>query len=110
MDDFEGLSHDFYGGLLLTCGSAASDHAHVHEALNNGTLDLLESALLVAASRVRNINLLLDGLDLEVVCERHVAALHTFVRPLAEEFGLQREFGSVVVHNNFIKICVYHEN
>lgn len=79
VNDIEGLSHNFDGELLLTSGSSASDHAHGDETLNNRALDLLESALLVAASGVRNIDLLLDGLDLEVGCERHVTALHAFV-------------------------------
>ena len=66
VDEFQSLLDDLHGQLLLTVVSAARDHYHVNETLNNGALNFLEFALLVATGRVRNIDLLLDTLDLEV--------------------------------------------
>lgn len=66
MDELESLLDDLHGQLLLAVASAARDHDHVNETLNNGALNFLEFALLVATGRVRNIDLLFDALELEI--------------------------------------------
>ena len=67
MNQFHGLLDNFDSLLLFTVVPAGRGHEHACHALNNGALDLLESALLVAASSVRNEHLLAHGLHLEVV-------------------------------------------
>ena len=102
MNQFKCLLNDSDGVLLLTVGAAAGGHEHVDEALDNGALDLLELALLVAARGVGNVNLLLNSLDLEVTGETDVTGFDAIVGPLAEQLGLESEFGlSVVVLADF---------
>jgi len=96
-DQLEGLLNNFDSLLLLTVVGGRGGHEHASETLNNGALSLLESALLVAASGVGHKDLLTDGLHLEVVRKGVVRALHAFVRPLAEELGLNSEFDLVFV-------------
>lgn len=61
------LLDNSHSHLLLTVVARRRGHEHASEALDNGALSLLESALLVAASGVRHEYLLTDGFDLEVV-------------------------------------------
>ena len=67
MNQFHGLLDNFDSLLLFTVVPAGRGHEHARKALNNGALDLLEAALLVAASSVGNEHLLAHGLHLEVV-------------------------------------------
>ena len=67
MNQFHGLLDNFDSLLLFTVVPAGGGHEHASQALNNGALDLLKPALLVAASSVGNENLLAHGLHLEVV-------------------------------------------
>ena len=67
MNQFHGLLDNFDSLLLFTVVPGAGGHEHARHALNNGALDLLEAALLVAASSVGNEHLLAHGLHLEVV-------------------------------------------
>lgn len=69
VDKLKSLLDNLHGQLLLTVVSTTRDHYHVDETLNNWALNFLEFALLVATRGVRNINLLLDALDLEVGSE-----------------------------------------
>ena len=69
VDKLKSLLDNLHGQLLLTVVSTTRDHYHVDETLNNWALNFLEFALLVATGGVRNINLLLDALDLEVGSE-----------------------------------------
>jgi hypothetical protein len=52
---------------------------------------------LVAACGVRNVNLLLNSLDLEVTGETDVTAFDAFIRPLSEQLWLESEFWLTVV-------------
>ncbi len=93
VDELHSLLDDLHGQLLLAVVPTARDHDHVNETLNNGALNFLEFTLLVATGRVRNIDLLLDTLDLEVSRERHVAAFDALIGPLSEKLRFNCEFG-----------------
>ena len=69
VDQVHSLFHNSDCQLLFTVVTSSGGHQHVGETLNDWALHLLESSLLVAASSVRNINLLLGGLHLEVVSQ-----------------------------------------
>ena len=97
VNQFEGLLHNSDSHLLFTVVSALGGHEHANDALNNGALGLLEAALLVAASSVRDEHLLTDRRDLEIVGEGVIRALDTGVVPLSEQLGLDSEFGLAVV-------------
>lgn len=101
MNELHSLLDNPDSHLLFTVVSVSRDHQHVGEALHNGALSFFESTLLVAASGVRNKDLLFDGLYLEVVSKGHVGALNAFVRPLSEKFGLESEFRSSIVDDDF---------
>jgi hypothetical protein len=60
-------------------------------------LDLLELALLVAACGVRNVNLLLNSLDLEVTGETDVTGFDAVIGPLSEQLWFESEFWLSVV-------------
>ena len=83
--------------LLFTVVPSTGGHEHVGESLDEGALNLLEAPLLVAASSVRHVDLLLDGLDLAVAAQRHVTALDPFVGPLTKQLWLEGVVWSVVV-------------
>ena len=101
VDQFHSLLDNPDSQLLFTVVPVSRGHQHVGQALDNRALSLLESTLLVAASGVRNKDLLFDGLDLEVVSQGHIGALNSLVRPLSEQFGLESELGLAVVHDDF---------
>jgi len=108
VDELEGLLDDVDGVLLLTVGAATSDHDGVDEALNNRALDLLELALLVAASGVGDEDLLSNSFDLAIVDKGHVGAFNAFVGPLAEAFGFESEFGSVgIFDERFVAVYFF---
>ena len=67
MNQFHGLLHNFDSLLFFTVVPVAGSHEHAGHALHDGALGFLESALLVAAGRVGDKDLLARGLDLEVV-------------------------------------------
>ena len=79
MDKLKRVLHDSDGVLLLTVVPATRGHEHADETLDDGALDLLELALLVATSGVWNVNLLLNSLDLEVVSETDIGGFNTLV-------------------------------
>jgi len=79
MDQFKRVLNNSDGVLLLTVVSATRSHEHTDQALNDGARNLLEFALLVAASGVWDVNLLLNSLDLEVVGETDISGFNTFV-------------------------------
>ena len=66
MDQLECLLDNADGNLLLTVAAATCSHKHVDQTLNDRALNFLEFALLIAAGGVRDVNLLLNSLDLEV--------------------------------------------
>jgi len=101
VNEFHSLLDNPDSQLLFTVVPVSGGHDHVGQTLDDRALSLLESTLLVAASGVRNEDLLSDGLDLEVVGEGHVGAFNAFVRPFSEQFGLESEFGLAVVHDDF---------
>ena len=64
VDQFHGLFNCSDSHLLLTVVTSSRCHQHNSKTLNDWTLNLLKSSLLVAASSVRNINLLLCSFHL----------------------------------------------
>jgi len=108
VNQVKGLTHNFDGKLLLTCGSSTCNHNHVDKALNEGALHFLESSLLVASSGVRHKYLLLDCLDLDVSSEGNVWTLNTIVGPFSEQFWHNSVFGSVIVWCDFFTVCFHH--
>jgi len=111
MDQFKCLLNDSDGHLLFTVLSGAADHDHVCEALDDWALDFLELALLVAASSVRNVNLLLNSLHLEVKGKTDIRGFDTLVRPLAEQLGLESEFWLsivVIADQTGIRLACFH--
>lgn len=108
VDELEDLLNDAHSHLLLTVVAATRDHHHGDETLNDGALNLLELALLVAASSVGDVDLLLDGANLEVSSEGDVVALDAIVGPLSEEFGLNSEFGLVFLKLDILNLNFCH--
>ena len=97
VDQFKGALEDAHGLLLLTVVAATGTHDHVDKALNKWALDLLELALLIAASSVRNEDLLFDSLGLEVCLKRHIIAGDSVIRPLSEELWFNSELRAILV-------------
>jgi len=93
VDELKGLLNDAEGVLLLTVGAVTGNHNGADEALNEGALDLLELALLVATGGEGNKDLLLNSLDVDVVRKGGFGADNAFVAPSAEKLGLNGELG-----------------
>ena len=96
VNQLEGLLGNSDSQLLFTVVPVAGNHDHAGKTLDDGARGLLESTLLVATGGVGDKDLLAGGLDLEVVGQGVVGALHTLVRPLAEHLRFHGEFGPVV--------------
>jgi len=69
MNQFHCLFDNFDGLLLFTVVPTSGGHEHANQTLNDRALGFLEAALLVAASSVRDKDLLANGIDLEIVAE-----------------------------------------
>lgn len=87
VDELEGLLHDSNRHLLLTAVTALH-HQRVQETLNNRAVHFLETSLLVAPGSVRQVNVGLDGLHVQVGHERNVLGLDTLEGPSAEKLDL----------------------
>lgn len=97
VNELHSLLNDTNCHLLFTVVSSAGGHHHVGETLNDWALNFLEATLLVAALCVRNVDLLANGLNLQVRSETDIVALNSIVRPFSEKFWLESEFWLVVM-------------
>ena len=88
MNDFESLSENSHGDLLLTVLSVVSNHKLVHEPFGNWALNLLESLLLIFSSGVWHIDLGFDALDVEVVGQGLLRAINTVIGPFSKKHWL----------------------
>jgi len=101
VDELKGLLDGLESKLLLTVGAVASDHNSVNKTFNEGALNLLEAALLVAAGSVGAEDLLFNFLHVDVVSKRGFGADNALVAPHAETFGFAGEFDNLFVLVNF---------
>lgn len=97
VDELKGLLDGLESELLLTVGAVAGDHNSVNKTFNEGALNLLEAALLVATGSVGAEDLLLNLLNVNVISKRGFRADNALVAPHAETFGFAREFDNLFV-------------
>lgn len=95
VDELKSLLHDSDSQLLLAAVSTLH-HQWVQESLYDWAVHFLETSLLVSSSSEWQINLSLNGFDVQVCRQRDVFALDALIRPFAKEFNLCGVLDSVL--------------
>ena len=97
MNDFESLSENSDSDLFLTVLSVHTNHELIDESFGDWAGDFLESLLLIFTSSVWDVHLGFNTLYREVVRQRLLRALDTFISP----FSKKHWFNSELTHRFF---------